>query len=112
MPISLRLPADIETRIAGYGARAGLSKSAVIVRSIQEFLARHAEPTSVQIYDEAMRQAGAQVGDTVDDPAAETLDARPLKQQVRLAIRKKHQERSQRATQALKIASTRVAKAP
>ncbi len=49
MPISLRLPPDIETRIAGFGSRAGLTKSAVIVRSIEEFLARHAQPSSQRI---------------------------------------------------------------
>lgn len=49
IPISLRLPPDIETRIAGFGSRAGLTKSAVIVRSIEEFLARHAQPSSQRI---------------------------------------------------------------
>ena len=112
MPISLRLPADIEAQIAGYGARAGLTKSAVIVRSIQEFLAHHAEPTSAQIYEEAMRQADAQEGNANDNTVADAQEQRPLKQQARQAIRNKHQERSQRATQALKTISGRAAKAP
>ncbi len=43
MPMSLRLPADIETQIASFAARTGLTKSAVIVRSIQSFLAQHDE---------------------------------------------------------------------
>ncbi len=57
MPISLRLPVEVEKQIAGYSARHGVSKSAVIVRSISEFLANHAQPSSFQIYEEAMREA-------------------------------------------------------
>ena len=116
MPISLRLPADIEAQITGYGARAGLTKSAVIVRSIQEFLAHHAEPTSAQIYEDAMRQAGAQDANNDDDAddntTAAPLEQSPLKQQARQAIRNKHLERSQRATHALKTVGDRAAKAP
>lgn len=100
MPISLRLPADIESQIAGYSARAGLSKSAVIVRSIQEFLARHAEPTPQQIYDEVMREALEGNSDCAADVDRECLEQRPHKQQVRKALRAKHAERSARATKA------------
>ena len=39
MPISLRLPLKVEQQIAEYGVRQGLTKSAVIVRSIETFLA-------------------------------------------------------------------------
>ena len=101
MPISLRLPPDIETRIAGFGSRAGLTKSAVIVRSIEEFLARHAQPSSQQIYEEAMRTAVVQRGDAKVDPAVEAREQRPLKLQLRKAIRNKHAARSERATQVL-----------
>ncbi len=97
MPISLRLPEDLETQIAGFGARQGMSKSAVIVRSIHEFLARHAQPSSLQVYEEAMREAQGQR----DDSRREALEQRPLKLAVRKAIRRKHAERSKRAMQAL-----------
>lgn len=93
MPISLRLPADVETQIASFGARLGLSKSAVIVRSIQEFLAAHAHPTSLQIYEEAMRNAQTGKRDT----ERETVEQRPHKLQVRTAIARKHAQRSKAA---------------
>ena len=97
MPISLRLPEDLETQIAGFGARQGMSKSAVIVRSIHEFLAKHAQPSSLQIYEEAMREAE----NRHDDAKREALEQRPLKLAVRKAIRRKHAERSKLARQAL-----------
>ena len=97
MPISLRLPEDLETQIAGFGARQGISKSAVIVRSIHEFLARHAQTTSLQIYEEAMREAEGQR----DDAKREAMEQRPLKLAVRKVIRRKHAERSKLARQAL-----------
>lgn len=97
MPISLRLPEDLETQIAGFGARRGISKSAVIVRSIHEFLAKHAQPTSLQVYEEAMRQAEGQP----EDAKREALEQRPLKLAARKAIRRKHAERSKLASQAL-----------
>ncbi len=98
MPISLRLPAEIEDQIAGFSARQGLSKSAVIVRSIHEFLARNAQPSSLQIYEEAMR-AGK---DDNHDATREAAERRPHKILLRDAIRQKHVERSARATQASK----------
>ena len=117
MPTSLRLPADIETRIAGFGSRTGLTKSAVIVRSIEEFLARHAEPSSLHIYEEAMRNATNQrnrrrdsrpdshEANPRDDVKADTLKAElarsPSKQLVIRSIRSKHAQRSARATSAL-----------
>lgn len=94
MPISLRLPVDIENQISGFSARAGLSKSAVILRSIREFLARQTAPTSLQIYQAAMQA-------TLSEEAMDA-DARPHKHQTRGAIQKKHAERSARATKALK----------
>lgn len=119
MPTSLRLPADIETRIAGFGSRTGLTKSAVIVRSIEEFLARHAEPSSLHIYEEAMRNATSQrnrrrdsqsdshEANPRDDVNADTLKAElargPSKQLVIRSIRSKHAQRSARATSALAI---------
>ena len=106
MPISLRLPTDIETRLAGFGLRTGLSKSAVIVRSIQEFLAKNAAPSSLQIYQDAMQGAKRTRGDGTSsdlktDLASEASTQRPVKLAMRQATRSKHNERSQRASKAL-----------
>ena len=100
MPISLRLPADLETQIAGFSARLGLSKSAVIVRSIQEFLAKHAQPSSLQIYEEAMRGTLDAPGPAKSDENSGAAEQRPHKLQARAAIRRKHAQRSERAVQA------------
>jgi hypothetical protein len=100
MPISLRLPSEVESQIAGFSARVGLSKSAVIVRSIQEFLVRHAEPSSQQIYAQVMQEAQGRSTDAKADLLRESLEQRPLKQQVRKAIRAKHAQRSARAAKA------------
>ncbi len=98
MPISLRLPTDIEDQIAGFSARQGLSKSAVIVRSIHEFLARNAQPSSLQIYEEVMREAAGKSGNTnkdaKSDAKSEAAEQRPHKLLARDAIRQKHAERS------------------
>ncbi len=96
MPISLRLPADVESQIASFGARLGMSKSAIIVRSIHEFLATHAHPTSLQIYEEAMRDATS----GGDDAAHQAAEQRPHKLQARAAIQCKHAQRSKAAVQA------------
>lgn len=102
MPISLRLPVDTETMIADYGARHGLSKTAVIVRSIQEFLATHAEPSSLQIYEGAMRESAVAASASARSNAArEDAEKRSRKLAVREAIRRKHALRSARAKQAL-----------
>ena len=97
MPISLRLPVDVETQIAGFGARLGLSKSAVIVRSIQEFLATHAQPTSLQIYEEAMRGSQDTPESTRRDQQIEAAEQRPHKLQIRATIRRKHAQQSEHA---------------
>lgn len=101
LTISLRLPADLETRLAGFGSRTGLSKSAVIVRSIQEFLARNATPTSFQIYEEVMGDAGNQRGDVKTDLVREASEQRSTKLATRQVLRNKHAGRSERATNAL-----------
>jgi hypothetical protein len=106
MPISLRLPLHVEAQIASYGVRQGISKSAVIVKSIQEFLAKHAQPTPQQIYDEAMsgmlaQSQESQATTAIQDAAFEAAESRPHKLQVRDALRRKHAERSARAAQAL-----------
>ena len=120
MPTSLRLPEDIETRLAGFGARTGLSKSALIVRSIQEFLARNAAPSSLQIYEEAMRDARNQRSDAktdvvltaFDDASEQALQLRPAKLAARQALGKKHATRSERATKALASKRGGSAKSP
>ena len=95
MPISLRLPVNLETQIAGFGLRAGMSKTAVVVRSIQEFLARNAQPTSRQIYDDAMREA--QQGPVRADGGrkSEAAEPRAHKREFRAAIRVKQARRSE-----------------
>ena len=95
MPISLRLPSDIDAQITGFGARQGLTKSAVIVRSIQEFLARNAQPTSLQIYQGAMRGASNAAVQREnqhkrDDAFRAAAEVGPHKLQVREVIRSKH----------------------
>ncbi len=98
MPISLRLPTDIEDQIAGYSARQGISKSAVIVRSIHEFLNRNAQPSSLQIYEEVMRDGANKSSDVASDAKREAAEQRPHKILVRDAIRQKHAVRSASAS--------------
>jgi len=98
MPISLRLPKDIEDQIAGYSARQGVSKSSVIVRSIHEFLNRNAQPSSLQIYEEVMAGGVDKSGDAKSDAKREAAEKRPHKMLVRDAIRQRHAERSASAT--------------
>ncbi len=112
MPISLRLPTDIETRLAGYGSRTGLSKSAVVVRSIQEFLARNAAPSSLQIYKDVMQGPKRQRSDVKTDLSTEASAQRPAKMAMRHALRSKHNERSQRASQALAAKRASPGKSP
>lgn len=81
MPISLCIPTEIEDQITGCKARQGLSNSSVIVRSIHKFLARKAQPSSFQVYEEVMRQGAITKSNTKRD-----------------AIGKKHVKRSLRAT--------------
>ena len=97
MPISLRFFIEIERQIAGFGARLGLTKSAVIVRSIEEFLAHHAQPSSLEIYEAVMQASAANSlqGDAVAVNSAN--EARPHKLKVRAVIACKHAERSRRA---------------
>jgi predicted transcriptional regulator len=72
MPISLRLPNDMEAQLAGLSLRQKTSKSALIVRSITEFLQRHNAPTSQEIYDQALRSAGGTRVSTQREPEERT----------------------------------------
>ena len=56
---------------------------------------KHAPPSSLQVYEEVMREAEGQH----DDAKHEALEQRPLKLQVRKAIRRKHAERAERVSQ-------------
>jgi hypothetical protein len=94
MPISVRLPAAIEEQISGFGARLGITKSAVIVRSIQEFLARHAQPTSLQIFEEAVRKAQLAESGHQKDAPRQAAELREHKLKIRAALRRKHNQRS------------------
>ena len=96
MPISLRLPSDVDSQIASYSARLGLSKSAVIVRSIEEFLAKNAQPSAYQLYLDAMDAAQAKPTQSLSpkEPAGQKLA-------IQKALQRKHKDRSVRATQAL-----------
>ena len=102
MPISLRLPTEIEDQIAGFSARQGISKSAVIVRSIHEFLNRNAQPSSLQIYEELMAGGADKSGDAKSGAKREAAEQRPHKILVRDAIRQKHAERSASAAKTSK----------
>ena len=102
MPVSLRLPLKVEQQIAEYGVRQGLTKSAVIVRSIEAFLAAHAQPNAYQLYLDAMQEA--QSPPQARRGAGET---RPHKLAIQKAMRKKHLVRSARAVQALKAKPAR-----
>ena len=100
MPISLRLPADTETSIADFGARHGLSKTAVIMRSIREFLVAHAQASSLQLYEDAMREnAVADSRSLARNAAHDSAEKRPRKLAIRDAIHRKHANRSARASQ-------------
>ena len=102
MPVSLRLPPDVEHQIAEYATRQGLTKSAVIMRSLHEFLAKHAKPSAYQIYLDVMLQVA-------DAPRTErgVHDSRPHKIAFRQAVERKHAERSARAGRAQKAKPAR-----
>ena len=93
MPLSLRLPAEVDSQIASYSARLGLSKSAVIVRSIEEFLAKNAQPSAYQLYLDAMASVQP------DASASHTVAGHKLT--IQKALQRKHKDRSARAAKAL-----------
>jgi len=112
MPVSLRLPIEIEQQITGFAARLGLTKSAVIVRSIEEFLAHHAQPSSLEIYEVAM-QALLPKSAASDAVAQQgTNELRPHKLKVRATIVRKHAERTGRALTAAHAEQSRSTQRP
>ena len=99
MPISIRQPADVEARIARFAARQGISKSAIVLRSIREFLDRHAQPSSFQIYEAVMRDCAMEAAGRLHvDARRESAERRPLKLASRAAIHRKHAARAARAS--------------
>ena len=58
---------------------------------------KHESVSSLQIYNEVMREAEGQR----DDAKHQALEQRPLKLQVRKAVRRKHAKRAERASQTL-----------
>ena len=104
MPISLRLPTNVESQIASYSARLGLSKSAVFVRSIEEFLAKNAQPSAYQLYLDAMAST-----QTTAIPSVEGKALGGHKLAAQKALQRKHKERSGRAAQALQSATPKAA---
>lgn len=107
MPVSLRLPPHVEEQIAEYATRQGLTKTAVILRSLDEFLATHAKPSAFEIYQDVMRQS-----DAASAPQGVAADPRPRKLTLKQALRRKHAERSARALKAAGVARTGGASAP
>jgi hypothetical protein len=102
MAISLRLPLDIESQLVSFSARQGVSKSALVVRSIQEFLARNAQPSAYELYLDALKTADtATPTDAQRDAQLDTPPARSSKLTARAAMQAKHAERSARAMRAL-----------
>lgn len=58
---------------------------------------KNAPPSSLQVYEEVMREAEGHQ----DDANHEALEQRPLKLQVRKAIREKHAKRSEHVSRTL-----------
>jgi hypothetical protein len=88
MPISLRLPAELEAQLAGLSARQKVSKSALIVRSIKAFLLQHTTPSSQEIYEQAMHNIS-----TMDDNKDRPMEQRAHKLAVREAVLRKAAQR-------------------
>lgn len=108
MPISIRQPADVEARIARFAARQGISKSAIVLRSIREFLDRHAQRLSFEIYQGVMREcAWEAAGCMRTDARRDAAEQRPLKLASREAIHRKHAARSAHASLALAKSPTK-----
>ena len=98
MPISLRLPTSFETQLAQYSAQHGISKSAVIVRSIEEFIQRNAQPTSFEIYEAAMREKKTPDSRNINEFSPQ--ESTNHKRAVNDVLRRKHAVRSARAKSA------------
>jgi predicted DNA-binding protein len=89
MPISLRLPNEIETALARASAALGITKTALIHRGIEAYLRDHALPTAHDLYLRTQPNAGV----ARDMP----IEQREHKQRFREAMRKKQTQRKVRA---------------
>ena len=75
----------------------------MIVRGIHELLARSAQPSSFQIYEEVMREGVNERKNIKSDAKREAAEQRPHKILVRDAICQKHAERSASATKSSEV---------
>jgi hypothetical protein len=102
MPLSLRLPPPVEAQLLEHAVRSGMSKTAIVLKSVQEFLARNAQPSAHEIYEEVMRKYPARddAEEQAYNTARDALETRPHKIKARDAARAKHAQRSARAAQA------------
>jgi predicted DNA-binding protein len=89
MPISLRLPNEIETELARASAALGITKTALIHRGIEAYLRDHALPTAHDLYLRTQPSASA----TRDTP----IEQREHKQRFREAMHKKQAQRKARS---------------
>ncbi len=94
MPVSLRLPMPVEAQIMSLSVRSGISKSALIVRSIEEYLSRHAQPSAYEIYEEVMQASTSKAG------AERAPELRAHKLALRDAVQAKQSARSATASKA------------
>lgn len=95
MPLSLRLPSDVEQMILAYSAREGISKSAVIVQSIRDFFERQKpKPTAYEIYLKVMAESKArQAKNPKDDWHQIDRETRPHKIAFHKAMQEKYARR-------------------
>jgi hypothetical protein len=99
MPISLRLPLALETELIGLSARAGVSKSALIVRSIEEFMARYGAPSAHELYLQTLPQSSVSASNE-----KLSMDSRAHKQAFRLAMQNKREQRRLRSDASVRSA--------
>jgi hypothetical protein len=95
MALSLRLPSDIEQMIVAYSASEGISKSAVIMKSIRDFFERQKpQPTAYDIYLQVMAESKAeQAKNCKEDWYQIDKETRPHKIAIHKAMQAKHARR-------------------
>jgi hypothetical protein len=96
MPISLRLPLNLETEVAERCEREGVSKTALVVRSIEDYLQRTRAPSAFELFEQAMSAADVALAQR-DAELARVRAARPHKRAVVAAIQAKRASRAGRA---------------
>ena len=106
MPLSLRLPQSVEDELSEMSVRLGVTKTAVVMQSIREFLKLHARPSAQQIYSEIMAELDHREKLTKQLPTSDvnrklertSKVPRPHKVRVREAIAKAHLVQRSRTT--------------